>query len=167
MIWTLLKRLKRENSPLFDDFPLNLLFDRHLPSNFDHKIFCESLHIYCILSSSLSISYKKALDFLDRHGVKYHPKKLKQKYGQWLQAVSSGRRYVSESTSWQCSCHKIDGYDVLLIVLVLWYIPGAHPWVDVVSPGLAKHYLCATHDMKVTTGGKNELKQIESLFHLL
>ena len=66
-VWGKLEILFGVNTPLFDYLSSYLSIDRHILSNFDHKIFGKLPHVACILVRSYFIGLKVALDFLDTH----------------------------------------------------------------------------------------------------
>ena len=66
-VWRKLEILFGVNTPLFDYLSSDLSIDRHILSNFDHKIFRKLPHVASILVRSYFIGLKIALDFLNTH----------------------------------------------------------------------------------------------------
>jgi len=66
-VWRKLEILYGVNTPLFDYLSSDLSIDRHILSNFDHKIFGKLPHVASILVRSYFIRLKVALDFLNTH----------------------------------------------------------------------------------------------------
>ena len=75
-VWRKLEILFGVNTPFFDNLSSDFSIDRHILTNFDHKIFRKLPHVASIIVRSYFIRLKIALDFLYTHWVEDQTKKL-------------------------------------------------------------------------------------------
>lgn len=156
-------------SPVFDDGSRNFSIDWQLPTNFNYKVFSYLNHLISVLSWGDLVGNHEALDLLDCHWVEEHANKLQEKDTERLNGITLCGWDISEPTSGECCCNKVNCDDVLIWEIEFIDISSAHPRVieGAVFSYLTKHDHRASEDMQIDQSWHTELQYIKDPFELL
>ena len=132
-VWAQLKVLQSITLPFKNDCSWNLLWT--LFAYLYDEILYHISHMVSILTWRNFLTDHEALHFLNCQWVEEHAYKLEEENYSMLCGIMLCSFDVSESTSWQGCRHKIDGYDVLLDIVILVDTHSIHPWFVEVSVG--------------------------------
>ena len=131
-VWTHLEISKGVDLPLVDNVTWDLnFFCRKVLTDSDDEKFYHLNHVVRILLGRQLIRKEVALDFLNGQGVEKHTDELEAHDGHRLVPISGSSWEITEATSGQGSCYKIDGDnvfvdEVILCLLIAEYV-AIHP----------------------------------------